>query len=399
VFWFSLKRKKEVPTTGLILPGGGARNAYQVGVLKAVAELIPDETVNPFPVITGTSSGALNAALLASNAAQFQAGVRRLLGIWENFTVDMVFRSDTWPVISSGTRWLFSFLTGGHLVRQPPSLLDSTPLRRLMEGHYNAARIQQGLDYGTLRALAVTVSGYETGQSVSYFHGAEDVIEWERTRRCGRRVSEITLDHLMASSAIPLVFPAVRLGNEYFGDGSMRETAPLSPALHLGANRLLIISVRGDAERQASDHEPVYPGLGQISGYIFDTLFLDSLDADIERLNRINHTIGETREKRVEYQDTALRPIEFLVISPSIDIRELVEPHISRFPRSVRVLLAGLGALTREGRELISYLMFESPFCHELIELGYADAMSNQARIRRLLGLERPEEEVERQSA
>jgi NTE family protein len=268
-----------------------------------------------------------------------------------------------------------------------------------MEGHYNSARIQQGIDSGALRALAVTVSGYGTGQSVSYFHGVPDLVEWQRTRRCGKRASEITLDHLMASAAIPLVFPAVRLGDEYFGDGSMRETAPLSPALHLGANRLLIINVRGASETQAPVRESAYPGLGEISGYVFDTLFLDSLDADIERMNRINHTISETRDKRVEYQDTALRPIDFLVISPSVDIRELVDQHIGRFPRSVRLLLQGLGALTREGRDLISYLMFESPFCHELMEIGYRDAMDNRTRINRLLGLEQTIEQDRRANA
>jgi NTE family protein len=179
----------------------------------------------------------------------------------------------------------------------------------------------------------------------------------------------------------------------------MRETAPLSPALHLGANRLLIINVRGASETQAPDRESAYPGMGEISGYVFDTLFLDSLDADIERMNRINHTISETREKRVEYEDTALRPIDFLVISPSVDIRELVDQHIGRFPRSVRLLLKGLGALTREGRDLISYLMFESPFCHELIELGYHDAMASKSRIHRLLGTEQPVDEGRRANA
>jgi NTE family protein len=193
----------------------------------------------------------------------------------------------------------------------------------------------------------------------------------------------------MASSAIPVLFPAVKLGNEYFGDGSMRQTAPLSPALHLGANRLLIIGVRNPKLDVPSEKTAVpYPTFGQISGYIFDTLFMDSLDADIERLRRINHTITETRDKQVEYKDTSLRQIDYLVISPSGDIREIVARYVQNFPRSVRVLLKGIGALAREGRPLMSYLMFDAPYCKELLELGYQDGMAAREEVLRLLDRE-----------
>ena len=191
----------------------------------------------------------------------------------------------------------------------------------------------------------------------------------------------------MASSAIPVLFPAVKLRNEYFGDGSMRQTAPLSPALHMGANRLLIIGVRNptpDAVPSASDSVP-YPTIGQITGYMLDSLFMDSLDSDIERMNRINNTLSETPDKRVKFEDTTLRPIEFLMISPSKDVREIAQRHASDFPRSVRLLLKGLGALTQEGRPLVSYLLFESGFCRELMELGYQDGLASQAEIRELL--------------
>ncbi|MFQ5643079.1 MAG: patatin-like phospholipase family protein [Thiogranum sp.] len=386
MYWFSRKKKSEPSVPGLILPGGGARNAYQAGVLKAIAEILPQDTANPFPVICGTSSGALNAAILASNATHFTEGVTRLTGIWENFSCDKIFHTDTWTALKSGLRWAGAFATASPGTNSPQALLDNSLQRKFIESHIRLARVQHAIDTGALRALAVTASSYSSGHSISYFQGIDGLLPWVRTRRFGI-AEEISIDHLMASSAIPLVFPAVWLNNEFHGDGSMRESAPLSPALHLGANRLLIIGVRNptpDAAPLAGDTAP-YPSIGQITGYMLDTLFMDSLDADIERMNRINHTLSEIPDKRVELEDTTLRPIEFLMISPSRDVREIAQRHAGDFPRSVRVLLKGLGALTQEGRPLISYLLFESGFCRELMELGYRDGPASQAEITELL--------------
>jgi len=390
MYWLSFRKKQDTPVTGLILPGGGARNAYQAGVLKAIGDMLPEDAENPFPVICGSSSGALNAVLLASSATRFREGVDRLYGIWANFHIGKVFKADTWTAIKSGTRWVLTLATGGLLSgKQPQSILDNTPLRELLERHIRFARIQQAIDTGVLRAVSVTASGYSSGTSITFFQGVEELLPWERTRRLGRR-AELTINHLMASSAIPVLFPAVKLQNEYHGDGSMRQSMPLSPALHLGANRLLIIGVRSpgtDASPEEGAEVP-HPSLGHISGYIFDTLFMDSLEADIERMQRINHTITETREKQVDYQGTKLRPIDYLVISPSRDIREIVERYVPNFPRSVRILLKGIGALTREGRPLMSYLMFDAPYCKELLELGYEDAQQYREQILQLLGYE-----------
>ncbi len=386
MYWFSRKKKNEPSIPGLILPGGGARNAYQAGVLKAIAELLPADTANPFPVICGTSSGALNAAVLASNATQFSEGVSHLTGIWENFSCDKIFYTDAWTALKSGLHWATAFATANLGTAAPRALLDNSPQRAFIESHIRLARVQHAIDTGALRALAVTASSYSSGHSISYFQGIDGLQPWQRTRRFGT-AEEITIDHLMASSAIPLVFPAVWLNNEYHGDGSMRESAPLSPALHLGANRLLIIGVRNPTPDTApsADAKVPYPTIGQITGYMLDSLFMDSLDSDIERMNRINNTLSETPEKRVEFEDTTLRPIEFLMISPSKDVREIAQRHASDFPRSVRLLLKGLGALTQEGRPLVSYLLFESGFCRELIELGYQDGLASQAEIRELL--------------
>jgi NTE family protein len=396
MYWLSFKKRQEKQVTGLILPGGGARNAYQAGVLKAIADMLPEDIENPFPVICGTSSGALNAVLLASSATRFREGVDRLWGIWSNFHVGKVFKVDGWTAFVSAWRWSTAFLLGGVVKNQPASVLDNTPLRELLERHIRFARIQQAIDSGALRAVSVTASGYTSGLSVSFFQGMGELSPWRRTRRSGQP-TELTLNHLMASSAIPVLFPAVKLRNEYFGDGSMRQTAPLSPALHMGANRLLIIGVRNTKQDLPPDDERDirYPSFGQISGYIFDSLFMDSLDADIERLRRINHTITETKEKRVVYGETQLRQIDYLVITPSRDVRDIVEKYIGNFPRSVRILLKGIGALTREGRPLMSYLMFDAPFCKELLDMGYQDGLAAREQILHLIGHDELIEEEE----
>jgi NTE family protein len=400
MYWLSFKKKQEKPVTGLILPGGGARNAYQAGVLKAIGDMLPEDVENPFPVICGTSSGALNAVLLASSATRFQEGVDRLYGIWANFHVGKVFRTDSWTALKSGLRWGLTFITGGLGKGQPMSVLDNSPMREMLERHIRFARIQHAIDTGALRAVSVTTSGYTSGTSITFFQGIEDLAPWKRTRRLGKR-TELTLNHLMASSAIPVLFPAIKLRNEYYGDGSMRQSAPLSPALHLGANRLLIIGVRNPVPDVAPDESTdiPYPSFGHISGYIFDTLFMDSLDADIERMRRINHTISETREKQVEYKDTSLRQIDYLVISPSQDVRSIVARYVGNFPLSVRILLKGIGALAREGRPLMSYLMFDAPYCKELMELGYQDALASRGQILHLLGYDELIEESASESS
>ena len=393
MYWSSRKKKETPPINGLILPGGGARNAYQAGVLKALAEMLPADAANPFPVISGTSSGALNAAILASNATQFSEGISRMIGIWENFHCGKIFQVDSWTALKSGLRWTSSFATAGLGRSAPRALLNNTPQREFIESHIRLARIQHAIDTGALRALAVTSSSYSSGLSFNYYQGVDGLRPWQRTRRQGI-AEEITIDHLMASSAIPLVFPAVWLDDEYHGDGSMRESAPLSPAIHLGADRLLIIGVRNPAPdpKPSADEKVPYPTIGQITGYMLDTLFMDRLDSDIERMNRVNHVIGETRCKNVEHEDTILRPIEFLMISPSKDVREISERHTKDFPRSVRLLLRSLGALSHESRPLLSYLLFESPFCQELIELGYQDGLNARSEITELLELDKPDD-------
>ena len=370
---------------GLILAGGGARAAYQVGVLKAIAEMLPPGCPNPFPILSGTSAGAINATTLAIYATRFHEGVRRLVYVWQNFHVDQVFRADAPGVLANGLRWFAAMVAAGLGRRNPHALLDRAPLRRLLYRTMPFARIQESIDAGALHALSVSASGYSSGQSVSFFQGAPSLAMWKRARRVGS-AANITLDHLMASSAIPFVFAAVKINREYFGDGSMRQMAPISSALHLGADRVLVVGVRQEATSTAvRDETAEYPSIAQIAGHVLNSIFLDSLEADLERLQRINKTISLIPAHHLRESGVTLRNVDVLVISPSEDLEKIAARHAHHLPRSIRFLLRGLGAFNRNGSNLISYLLFEKPYCRELINLGYQDATRRKEEILRFL--------------
>lgn len=372
--------------TGLILTGGGARAAYQVGVLRAIARLVPRGSASPFPVICGTSAGALNAASLALEADDFRHAVSRLVRIWANFRSGQVFRSDALGIARTGAHWLLAMMSAGLLGRSESLyLLDRTPLQRLMTRHFDVRRLQANIDAGLLHALSITASGYTSHESVSFFQGAPDLQPWRRARRVGCR-ARLGVEHLLASSAIPFVFAAQKVNREYFGDGSMRQIAPISPALHLGASRVLVIGNR-HRDEQAPPRRPVteYPSFGEIAGHVLNSIFLDSLEADIERLQRINRTISLIPRHRLEENGILLRHVDVLVISPSQDLGELAARHRHELPRTLRLLFRGIGAMRPSGASLLSYLLFEKGYCRELIKLGYRDAMRQQADIRQLL--------------
>lgn len=376
------------PRLGLVLPGGGARTAYQVGVLQALAELLPEGAASPFPVIAGTSAGAINATVLATHALAFRRGVQYLAGVWANMRCDLVFRTDGLAMLGNALRWIAMLLRLGASHRRPHSLLDNTPLRHLLERHVVFARLQECIDAGALDALAITCSGYTTARAVTFYQGKAGLKPWHRTRRIGQP-GELRLDHIMASVALPVIFPAVRLGREYMGDGSLRQAAPLSPAIHLGAERILVIGVRNEqANRLPAAGENVpYPSLGQLAGYLLDVIFMDSIYADLERLQRINDTLS--RLPPAAAQPIGLKPIEARVIVPSEDIREIARRHRRAFPRNVRLLLRALGAMHQSGSQLLSYLLFEGAYCRELMELGRRDAHARADELLEFLGAAR----------
>ena len=358
----------------LVLPGGGARGAFQVGVLKALAELLPKESTNPFPVISGTSAGAVNAVVMASRADRFRSAVAELEGVWGHFRCNHVYKTDNWTMLKSSLHWAAALITGGLAISPPRSLLDNSPLRTMLSGQIHFPRIQDAIDAGHLEAVAVTAAGYASARSKAFFEAAPGVNDWERTRRLGRRV-ELSLDHLMASIAVPMVFPPQQIGNEYYGDGAMRQATPLSPAVHLGADRILVIGIRdetGDKEPKVLG-EP--PSFAQIAGYMLDTLFMDGLYSDLERVTRINQLIDSVTEEQRTGSMARVRPIDTMLIVPSEDLRVVAERHREQLPRAIRALLRGVGGSSPGENKLLSFLLFEQAYTRELIALGYRDAM------------------------
>src|SRR5574337_218713 len=374
---------------GLVLPGGGARAAYQAGVLKAIAELLPPDARSPFPIVSGTSAGSINATLIATHSLHFRRGAEELAGVWEHIHSELVFRTSGTAIFKNLAYWIMALLHAGFARRNVIALLDNTPLRKLLERHIVFARLQEAIDAGALDALSLTCSGYTSARAVCFYKGKPGLKPWHRTRRIGQP-AELRLDHVMASVALPVIFPAVRLGREYYGDGSLRQMAPLSPAVHLGADRILVIGVRNEqANKLPQQGEEVpYPSLGQVAGYLMDVVFSDSIYADLERLQRINNTMRELAA--APGRSPSLKVIDTLVIVPSEDMREIAQRHVREFPRSVRMLLRMLGGNRTSGSQLARYLLFESGFCTELVELGRKDARDQADKLQAFLGVTSP---------
>ena len=372
-----------LPKVGLILTGGGARAAYQVGVLRAVSAMLPKGVRNPFPVICGTSAGAINATSLAVSARNFHEGVRLLVEVWENFHVNQVYRSDPIGMLYNSVRVLASLLLNRH---SAISLLDDSPLTKLLGHRLPFRGIQKSIKSGALHALGITAWGYTSGQSVTFYQGAENITPWDRKRRVGISTN-IGVEHLAASSAIPFLFPAMKINREYFGDGSMRQLAPISPALHLGAERILVIGVHDTKNAQPDRVKIVgYPPMAQIAGHVMNSIFLDSLDVDLERLQRINEIIQLIPRGTLENSSMQLRPIKSMVISPSEEINKIAEQYAHTLPLTMRLAYRAIGAMGRDGSTLLSYLLFEKPFCQALIKLGHQDTMSHKSEILQFIG-------------
>jgi NTE family protein len=366
--------QRDEPTLGLVLTGGGARAAYQVGVLKGIAELLRRGAGSPFPIVTGTSAGAVSAIALASDPAHFRHAVYTIERVWREFRVHHVIKADAVSVLRSGLHWMLALLTGGWLVHPPRSLFDNTPLWELLRKNLNFDAIPRGMYKQHLRAVGICATSYSDADSVTFYACAAPIEPWTRAARKGARV-QLTLEHLMASLSIPFLFRPIFLHQQYFGDGAMRQTSPLSPAIHLGANRLLVIGV-GDpaAAGLGMPKSRAEPSLGQMFGFMLDSLFMDQLHSDLERLNGHGEEPGDPR-------------IECLVLTPSKDLSEIARRYRSELPRSIRALLRAMGAnaSSSSAGTLLSYLLFERGYTRELIALGLSDARARAEEIRAFL--------------
>jgi NTE family protein len=384
---------------GLILTGGGARAAYQVGVLKAIARIAKDcgaHPPSPFQIIAGTSAGAINASALACSADNYQASVQALVDVWENFHAEQVYRADSLGVIRTGAPWLTMMSLGWLMARwkrvKPRSLLDNSPLEGLLQRLMRFERLPELMAQGHLHALAVTASSYTSGQHVTFYDSANGLQPWTRHQRLAVR-TPLSVEHLLASAAIPFVFPSVALPvgdqHEWFGDGSMRQAAPISPAVHLGAERILIIGA-GRLHEPPDRQVPAngYPSVAQIAGHALSNIFLDALAVDVERLQRINNTLALLSPEARAH--TPLKPIDALVIAPSQRLDDLAAKHLHSLPLTIRAMLAAVGVSgegqTARGAALASYLLFEAPYTRELIALGVTDTETRRDEVVRFFG-------------
>ena len=370
--------------TGLVLPGGGARGAYQVGVLKAISDIQGRVKTSPFSVISGTSAGAINASMISSRIEDFHQSILNLENVWRNFSTDRIYKTGKLFMLKQSLHWLLTLISGGVLTKNPRSLLDNQPLRDLLEETIDFESIKQNISSGLLDALIITAASYEQKQSVSFFSTSNDVANWQKVGRSGRQ-SEIKIETLMASVALPLIFPAIMIDGNYYGDGAMRQETPLSPTIRLGSTNLLIISTESSGENSNQQSGMRYPNISEIGGYILDGLFSGSLYSDLERLDRINQVIAQNDKQKVYTKTKEMRQIDCLVISPSKDINEIAMSYYDDIPLSIRTLFRGIGINRDNDSELLSFLLFESRFSKHLIELGFEDAMKRKEEISNFL--------------
>lgn len=356
--------------TAILLTGGGARAAYQVGVLKAIAQQYPRNSKIPFQIICGTSAGAINGTAIACYASCFQLGVKKLEWVWKNFHTGQVYYSDyiraSWHLI----RGFLSAFQADYANHKPVSMLDNKPLKILLNNMLDLKRLDRNIMGGYLDSVSVTASCYNSGDSITFFQ-SRDASEWQRSRRCGQRTL-LGIHHLMASAAIPLVMPSVRINQQYFGDGSVNQLAPLSAPIHLGADRILIVGLEQPRRREHLQQMPHHPNLSTIAGHLLDSIFSDTLNADLERMQRVNKTLETLQQHNI---GSELKPVHSYLINPSVNFNALASEHFLALPMAIRSLLRNIGIKQHSDSSLASYLLFEKNFTKRLIELGYQDAM------------------------
>ena len=352
--------------------------------MRAIAHILGRDARMPFRVICGTSAGAINAALLALNADDFRRGVARLTRWWRRVTVKDIYQGDLTTLARHSASFMASVLTGGAVPARVASLFDNAPLTDLLARELDFSRIDTQIAAGSLHALSINATSYTSGHAVSFFQGAPTLRSWHRLRRRGQP-TQLTTGHLMASTAIPFVFPATSVEEDYFMDGSVRQIAPLSPALHLGATRIVVLAVGQFAGQRTSNGVPQYPSFAQVAGHALSSVFLDNMGADIERLTQYNRMIDLLPARARESNGLQLNHVDAFVLSPSHDVASLALQFVDSLPGTVRAVLRGFGSTQGTGANLTSYLLFDRGFCRALLDLGYTDAMARRDELEAFL--------------
>lgn len=370
--------------TGLVLTGGGARVAYQVGALKALHEILPAATI-PFEVIAGTSAGGINAAYLSSKADNWADGAQGLYNLWQGIELKNVYKTSSKSLTAIAFAWVVRTLMGGKSGTREIAnyLLDTKPLGHMLGQEIDFAAIRRNIENRSLHALSISALEYFNDRTVSFFDATDEIESWERAGRIGLRTT-LQVEHILASAAIPVFFSPVRIDQQYYGDGCVRQMTPLSPAIHLGADRLLCIGIRH--ERSLLEPVPAIakaPSIAQITGELFNSLFLDPLHADTERLKRINDSIARYQAAGLPTSGSNLKQIPFLNLMPSKNLSDILPSLVKGFPKYLRYLLHGLGASDHDGQgqTMISYLAFFKECIHPLLDLGYQDTIHRSDEI------------------
>ncbi|MEH8021839.1 patatin-like phospholipase family protein [Rheinheimera metallidurans] len=371
---------KPTKKTALLLTGGGARAAYQVGVLKAISQQYPRSSKLPFQIISGTSAGAMNGVAMACYASCFHLGVKKLEWIWRNFHTSQVYYADYFRVFRQLFRGMFSAFQADYANKKPVSLFDNKPLRQMLTKVLDLKRIDRNILGGYLSSVSVTASCYNNGDSITFFQ-SDEALEWRRAKRCGQRTL-LGVHHLMASASIPMVFPSVRIHQQYFGDGSVNQLAPLSAPIHLGADKIFIVGVADPRKNEPAQRMLHHPDIATIAGHLLDTVFTDSLNSDLERMQRVNTTVNTMRQHGVT---TELKPLQSFVINPSQNFGQIASEHFLSLPIAVRTILRMTGIRQHSDSSLASYLLFERHYTKRLIQLGYDDAMAQMDSIMQFL--------------
>ncbi len=371
------------PKLAIVLSGGGARAAYQAGVLQAIAGWLPPGAPSPFAIVCGTSAGAINAAAIAAGARDFPAATARLAKVWSRIHADHVYRTDAWRLVGSGARWLVSFIPAWRH-RRPASLLDNAPLAAFLKQTIPFADAQAAIDAGALESLAITATSYRSGMAVTFCQTRPGVELWQRSQRIGVP-AVIGAPHLFASSAIPFVFPPAAVDGEYFGDGALRQVAPTGPALHLGADRILVIGVARTTVHPDASNGPAPPSMAQIGGQVLASIFTDALGTDLEKVRLVNTAVRQIPPDRLSASPIPLRDVGLALVTPSVALEEIALAHASELPWTIRTLLSAVGGMRPGGGTLLSYLLFAPGFCRALLELGRTDAQAKRADIESVL--------------